>query len=117
MVGNQLGQQGRGTACGCRVGAAGQRNGQSRAHHKSGAAGTGQVFELLGQHVGVFQVGRHQDVGAPRHAGFDVLDARRTLRATRFDALAAQAEFSKAYAVWLAATELDDINDVIMNSR
>ena len=47
----------------------------------------------------------------------DVLDARRTLRATRFDALAAQAECSKAYAVWLTATEFDDINDVIMNSR
>ena len=47
----------------------------------------------------------------------DVLDARRTLRATRFDALAAQAEFSKAYSVWLTATEFDDINDVIMNSR
>ncbi len=35
----------------------------------------------------------------------DVLDARRTLRATRLDALAAQADFSKALAVWQAATE------------
>lgn len=35
----------------------------------------------------------------------DVLDARRTLRATRLDALAAQADFSKALAAWRAATE------------
>ena len=35
----------------------------------------------------------------------DVLDARRTLRATRLDALAAQADFSKALAAWKAATE------------
>jgi cobalt-zinc-cadmium efflux system outer membrane protein len=35
----------------------------------------------------------------------DVLDARRTLRATRLDALAAQADFSKALAAWQAATE------------
>ena len=35
----------------------------------------------------------------------DVLDARRTLRATRLDALAAQAELSKALANWQAATE------------
>lgn len=35
----------------------------------------------------------------------DVLDARRTLRATRLDALAAQADFSKALASWQAATE------------
>jgi cobalt-zinc-cadmium efflux system outer membrane protein len=33
----------------------------------------------------------------------DVLDARRTLKATRLDALAAQAEFSKAMAAWSAA--------------
>lgn len=36
----------------------------------------------------------------------DVLDARRTLRATRLDALAAQAEFSKALAAWSAATSI-----------
>ncbi len=36
----------------------------------------------------------------------DVLDARRTLRATRLDALAAQAEFSKALAAWQAAMEV-----------
>lgn len=36
----------------------------------------------------------------------DVLDARRTLRATRLDALAAQVEFSKALAAWQAATEI-----------
>lgn len=35
----------------------------------------------------------------------DVLDARRTLRATRLDALAALADFSKALAAWKAATE------------
>ncbi len=35
----------------------------------------------------------------------DVLDARRTLRATRLDALAAQADFSKALAAWRAAIE------------
>lgn len=38
----------------------------------------------------------------------DMLDARRTLRATRLDALAAQAEFSKALASWRAAIETDD---------
>lgn len=38
----------------------------------------------------------------------DVLDARRTLRATRLDALAAQADFSKALAAWKAATEAAD---------
>jgi len=38
----------------------------------------------------------------------DVLDARRTLRATRLDALTAQADFSKALASWQAATELSD---------
>ena len=36
----------------------------------------------------------------------DVLDARRTLRATRLDALAAQVEFSKASAAWQAATAI-----------
>ena len=36
----------------------------------------------------------------------DVLDVRRTLRATRLDALAAQAEFSKAIAAWSAATSV-----------
>jgi len=36
----------------------------------------------------------------------DVLDARRTLRATRLDALSAQVEFSKALAVWQAATAI-----------
>ncbi len=36
----------------------------------------------------------------------DVLDARRTLRATRLDALAAQVEFSKALAAWQAATAI-----------
>lgn len=36
----------------------------------------------------------------------DVLDARRTLKATRLDALAAQAEFSKAMAAWSAATSI-----------
>ncbi len=38
----------------------------------------------------------------------DVLDARRTLRATRLDALAAQADFSKALAGWKAAIEIAD---------
>lgn len=38
----------------------------------------------------------------------DVLDARRTLRATRLDALAAQADFSKALASWKAATEITE---------
>ncbi len=38
----------------------------------------------------------------------DVLDARRTLRATRLDALAAQADFNKALASWQAATETTD---------
>lgn len=38
----------------------------------------------------------------------DVLDARRTLRATRLDALAAQADFSKALANWKAATETNE---------
>jgi cobalt-zinc-cadmium efflux system outer membrane protein len=38
----------------------------------------------------------------------DVLDARRTLRATRLDALAAQADFSKALAAWKAAIETAD---------
>lgn len=38
----------------------------------------------------------------------DVLDARRTLRATRLDALSAQADFSKALASWQAATEITD---------
>ncbi len=38
----------------------------------------------------------------------DVLDARRTLRATRLDALAAQADFSKALAAWKAAIETTD---------
>jgi len=36
----------------------------------------------------------------------DVLDARRTLRATRLDALAAQVEFSKAWSAWQAATAI-----------
>ena len=36
----------------------------------------------------------------------DVLDARRTLRAIRLDALAAQSEFSKAIAAWSAATSI-----------
>lgn len=36
----------------------------------------------------------------------DVLDARRTLRAIRLDALSAQSEFSKALAVWFAATSI-----------
>jgi len=36
----------------------------------------------------------------------DVLDARRILRATRIDALAAQVEFSKALAAWQAATAI-----------
>jgi cobalt-zinc-cadmium efflux system outer membrane protein len=36
----------------------------------------------------------------------DVLDARRTLRATRLDALAAQVEFSKALAAWQSATAI-----------
>ena len=35
----------------------------------------------------------------------DLLDARRTLRATRLDALTAQVDFSKALASWQAATE------------
>lgn len=35
----------------------------------------------------------------------DVLDARRTLRATRLDALAAQAELSKSWHAWKAATD------------
>ena len=35
----------------------------------------------------------------------DLLDARRTLRATRLDALAAQAELSKAWYAWKAATD------------
>ena len=38
----------------------------------------------------------------------DVLDARRTLRATRLDALSAQADFSKALAAWQAATETSE---------
>ncbi len=38
----------------------------------------------------------------------DMLDARRTLRATRLDALAALADFSKALASWRAATETTD---------
>ena len=36
----------------------------------------------------------------------DVLDARRTLRATRLDALAAHVEFSKAWSAWQAATAI-----------
>jgi outer membrane protein, heavy metal efflux system len=35
----------------------------------------------------------------------DLIDARRTLRATRLDGLNAQADFSKALASWQAATE------------
>ncbi len=38
----------------------------------------------------------------------DMLDARRTLRATRLDALTALADFSKALASWRAATEITD---------
>lgn len=38
----------------------------------------------------------------------DMLDARRTLRATRLDALTALADFSKALASWRAATETTD---------
>ncbi len=38
----------------------------------------------------------------------DVLDARRTLRATRLDALTALAEYSKALAVWRAATTTEN---------
>ena len=38
----------------------------------------------------------------------DMLDARRTLRATRLDALSALADFSKALASWRAATETTD---------
>lgn len=36
----------------------------------------------------------------------DVLDARRTLKAIRLDALAAQSDFSKAMAAWSAATTM-----------
>lgn len=39
----------------------------------------------------------------------DVLDARRTLRATRLDALIALAEYSKALALWRAATTIHDV--------
>ena len=39
----------------------------------------------------------------------DVLDARRTLRATKLDALAALAEYSKALSLWNAATTTPDI--------
>ena len=38
----------------------------------------------------------------------DMLDARRTLRATRLDALSALADFSKALASWRAATETNE---------
>lgn len=38
----------------------------------------------------------------------DVLDARRTLRATRLDALTALLEYSKALAVWRAATTTEN---------
>ncbi len=38
----------------------------------------------------------------------DMLDARRTLRATRLDALTALADFSKALASWRAATETSE---------
>lgn len=38
----------------------------------------------------------------------DVLDARRVLRATRLDALAAQADLGKAVASWQAATEMTE---------
>lgn len=41
----------------------------------------------------------------------DVLDARRTLRATRLDALAALADFSKALAAWKAATDMTGTPD------
>ena len=47
----------------------------------------------------------------------DVLDARRTLRATRLDALAAQAEFSKALSVWQAATEINDTQNTTEAQR
>ncbi len=40
----------------------------------------------------------------------DMLDARRTLRATRLDALNALADFSKALASWRAATETTDLS-------
>ncbi len=40
----------------------------------------------------------------------DVLDARRTLRATRLDALAALAEYSKALAQWRAATAVTGVS-------
>ena len=40
----------------------------------------------------------------------DMLDARRTLRATRLDALTALADFSKALASWRAATETTDLS-------
>ena len=39
----------------------------------------------------------------------DVLDARRTLRATKLDALTALAEYSKALALWNAATTIPDV--------
>lgn len=40
----------------------------------------------------------------------DMLDARRTLRATRLDALSALADFSKALAGWRAATDTTDVS-------
>lgn len=39
----------------------------------------------------------------------DVLDARRTLRATRLDALTALADYSKALALWRAATSMNEV--------
>lgn len=47
----------------------------------------------------------------------DVLDARRTLRATRLDAFAALADFSKARAVWQTATEINEAPDTPQDSR
>ncbi len=40
----------------------------------------GEIFELLGQHVAGFEIGRDEDVGAPRDRRDDALGARRLQR-------------------------------------
>ena len=64
------------------VGAAGENDRDPRAEHDPRGVGLGKKGQALGEHIARLEIGNHEDIGAPRDWGDDLLDRRR-LRAYR----------------------------------
>ncbi len=60
----------------CRVGAAGEDDGNARSEDDAGKLSAAEVFELLGEHVAALEIGNDEDVGLAGDGGVQMLDLR-----------------------------------------